>query len=121
MKKSILLFLGLTLLVSCNQSITEQKGNQVEDVWSTQSKIIVEKEGVTFRDLNKNQQLDIYEDVRQPIEARIEDVLSQMNLAEKAGMMFIHGAPVSEDGLPDGKVGLTGIAARLPLVTENIN
>ncbi|CAN5433340.1 glycoside hydrolase family 3 N-terminal domain-containing protein [soil metagenome] len=42
----------------------------------------------SFRDLNKNGRLDIYEDPSQPIEARVEDLLGQMTLAEKAGLMF---------------------------------
>ncbi|MFN8495534.1 MAG: glycoside hydrolase family 3 N-terminal domain-containing protein [Caldilineaceae bacterium] len=44
--------------------------------------------GFTFRDLNKNGKLDPYEDPRRPIEERVEDLLSQMTLAEKAGLMF---------------------------------
>jgi beta-glucosidase len=51
-----------------------------------------------FRDLNKNRQLDSYEDQNQPLEARIEDLLAQMTLEEKAGMMFINGAFINEKG-----------------------
>lgn len=46
------------------------------------------QEATTFRDLNKNGQKDIYEDQAQPIDKRIEDLLSQMTLEEKAGMLF---------------------------------
>ena len=42
----------------------------------------------TFRDLNKNGRLDPYEDSGRPIEERVEDLLSQMTLPEKAGMMM---------------------------------
>jgi len=45
-------------------------------------------DGVTFRDLNKNGRLDPYEDPRRPVEERLADLLSQMTLDEKAGMMF---------------------------------
>jgi beta-glucosidase len=41
-----------------------------------------------FRDLNKNGRLDPYEDSGRPIEERVEDLLSQMTVAEKAGMMM---------------------------------
>ncbi|HVC82722.1 MAG TPA: glycoside hydrolase family 3 N-terminal domain-containing protein [Chloroflexota bacterium] len=41
-----------------------------------------------FRDLNKNGRLDPYEDPRRPIEERVEDLLAQMTLPEKAGMLF---------------------------------
>jgi len=43
---------------------------------------------IAFRDLNKNGRLDPYEDPRQPIEARVDDLLAQMTLEEKAGLMF---------------------------------
>ncbi len=46
------------------------------------------EENIPFRDLNKNGKLDIYEDSRQPVAARVEDLLSQMTLEEKAGQMF---------------------------------
>ena len=65
------------------------------------SSLIRMENDLTFRDLNKNGKLDIYEDPRQPIEARVDDLLSQMTLAEKAGMMFINGAAVNADGSLD--------------------
>lgn len=42
----------------------------------------------SFRDLNKNGVLDPYEDPRVPIEDRVADLLAQMTLEEKAGLMF---------------------------------
>lgn len=48
----------------------------------------IEVDGLNFRDLNKNGRLDVYEDTRRPIEERVEDLLSQMTLEEKVGMMF---------------------------------
>jgi beta-glucosidase len=41
-----------------------------------------------FRDLNGNDRLDIYEDYRQPVDKRVEDLLSRMTLAEKVGLMW---------------------------------
>lgn len=70
-----------------------------------------------FRDLNKNGRLDVYEDPRQPVEARVEDLLAQMTLAEKAGLMFHTIAGVNPDGSlnpPEGGF------ARTP-VTEMVN
>ena len=46
------------------------------------------KDDYLFRDLNKNQQLDIYEDASVSIELRVNDVLSQMTIEEKVGLMF---------------------------------
>ncbi len=54
--------------------------------------------GFHLRDLNKNGSLDVYEDFRQPLEDRIEDLLGQMTLEEKAGMMFINMIAASKDG-----------------------
>lgn len=65
------------------------------------SSLIQMEDGFSYRDLNKNGKLDIYEDPRQPIEARVDELLSQMTLAEKAGMMFINGAAVNADGSLD--------------------
>ena len=44
--------------------------------------------GFSFRDLNKNGRLDSYEDSRLPVEERVNDLLKQMKLEEKAGMMW---------------------------------
>ena len=51
-----------------------------------------------YRDLNKNGKLDVYEDKNQPIENRVADLLAQMTVEEKAGMLFINGTFISEDG-----------------------
>jgi beta-glucosidase len=50
-----------------------------------------------YRDLNKNGRLDVYEDVTQPVETRIDDLLAQMSVAEKAGLMFINISIVNDD------------------------
>ena len=44
--------------------------------------------GYSYRDLNKNAKLDVYEDNRANIDARVEDLLAQMTVEEKAGQMF---------------------------------
>lgn len=54
--------------------------------------------GFSYRDLNKNGRLDIYEDSRAGIDNRIEDLLGQMNLEEKAGLMFITMAAMNKNG-----------------------
>src|SRR5689334_10902152 len=52
----------------------------------------------TFRDLNKNGRLDPYEDTRRPIEERVVDLLGQMTLEEKAGMLFHTAIGMNSDG-----------------------
>ena len=49
---------------------------------------ILNIDGIAFRDLNKNNKLDIYEDHRLDSEKRSEDLISQMELEEKIGQMF---------------------------------
>lgn len=49
---------------------------------------LIQVDGIQFRDLNKNGKLDVYEDHRQPIEARVEDLLHRMTIEEKVGMLF---------------------------------
>jgi len=60
---------------------------------------LLTENGFAYRDLNKNGRLDIYEDSRRPIEERVEDLLAQMTLEEKAGLMFHTIMPVGMDGL----------------------
>lgn len=67
------------------------------DLLGEEAPILVES-GHEYRDLNKNGALDIYEDSRAPIDNRIDDILQQMTVEEKAGMMFITMAGMEEDG-----------------------
>lgn len=53
------------------------------------AKEIIEVDGLKFKDLNGNGQLDVYEDWRADVEARISDLIGQMTVEEKAAM-FIH-------------------------------
>jgi beta-glucosidase len=90
------------------------ESNQSEIV-RQQSGLLKTENGFTFRDLNKNDKLDVYEDPRQPIEARLEDLLGQMTLEEKAGTLFINGSVVNEDSTIEekpGTPGFGGVAAK---------
>ena len=49
---------------------------------------ILNIDGKTFRDLNKNNKLDIYEDHRLSAVKRSEDLIDKMHLEEKIGQMF---------------------------------
>ena len=83
-------------------------GNQsvlVDELVEQQSGILQTENGITFRDLNKNGKLDIYEDPRQPVDARIADLLGQMTLEEKAGLLFINGSVVNADSSIEEKPG----------------
>ena len=55
-------------------------------------------DGFTFRDLNKNGKLDLYEDKRNPIDVRVNNLVSQMTLEDKAGTMFMTMISMKKDG-----------------------
>jgi beta-glucosidase len=55
-------------------------------------------DGVDYRDLNGNGVLDPYEDPRLPVEERVDDLIEQMTLEEKAALLFQQGLVVPEDG-----------------------
>ncbi len=82
------------------------------------SSLVETDNGVAFRDLNKNGKLDVYEDPRQPIEARVDDLLRQMTLVEKAGCLFINGATVNADGSLDKRPNPDSFAAHLIAKTQ---
>jgi beta-glucosidase len=84
------------------------------ELLSQQSALIATADGYAFRDLNKNGRLDVYEDPRQPVEARVEDLLGQMTLEEKAGCMFINGARVNPDGSLEDAPGPGGFGRGAP-------
>ena len=85
-------------------------GNGFSEHVQKQSSLVKQADGFAYRDLNKNGVLDIYEDPRQPVEARVEDLLSQMTLEEKAGTLFINGSVVNEDGSIEEMEGTPGFA-----------
>ncbi len=61
---------------------------------------IIEKNGIKYRDLNKNGKLDVYENMNEPLEKRVDDLVSQMNIEEKAGTMFVTMIGTTPDGEP---------------------
>ncbi len=72
-------------------------------------------DGFSYRDLNKNGRLDPYEDPRLPLEERVEDVLAQMMLEEKAGLLFhTMAAP------PSGPGGFHGLPPVSELITARL-
>jgi beta-glucosidase len=84
---------GYTYLIISSNSKSKANLSKLGE----EAKTITEA-GVTFRDLNKNGKLDVYEDSRMPVEARVSDLISQMTLEEKAGTMFFGIINVGTDG-----------------------
>ena len=54
-------------------------------------------DGMSFRDLNKNNKLDRYEDYRLDTAQRVEDLISQMTLEEKVGTLFHPPVTINPD------------------------
>jgi len=95
-----LLFTGISILLlsACGPkytieekdgiSIVQNKGGQTLGFASASGVALIEKNGFAFKDLNKNGELDIYEDWRQPVDARAADLVSQMSVEQMAGLML---------------------------------
>jgi beta-glucosidase len=66
-------------------------------------KPVLEDDGFRYRDLNNNGELDIYEDSRQGVEARVSDVLAQMTIEERVGLMWHPPIGVGQEGEILGK------------------
>lgn len=58
---------------------------------------LLRDQSLNFKDLNKNNKLDPYEDWRLSVESRANDLLSQMTLAEKIGFMLISTTRMAGD------------------------
>ena len=84
-------FLGLTSLVII-LSIWLDYLNPIEKIKIKKALYndveILNIDGFSFRDLNKNNILDIYEDHRLDSKVRTEDLLNKMTIEEKVGQMF---------------------------------
>ena len=57
----------------------------------------LEIDGMNFRDLNKNNNLDQFEDYRLDTAQRVEDLISQMTLEEKVGILFHPPVTINPD------------------------
>ncbi len=79
-------------------TIIPAKDAQVELGYLRGVTTILEVDGLQFKDLNGNGVLDVYEDWRQDVDARVADLYSQLTLEEKAGL-FYH---VNTCGNPQG-------------------
>jgi beta-glucosidase len=73
------------------------------------SRVLRTGDGITYRDLNKNGRLDPYEDPRRPVEERVDDLLAQMTLEEKAGLMFqtFAAGPMEDSSSSAGDISQT--------------
>ena len=84
---SLLLFIFLaSIFASFNLYKPLQKNKVTKSL--TDEVTLLKSDGLSFRDLNKNNLLDAYEDHRLSSEIRVNDLLARMTTEEKVGQMF---------------------------------
>ena len=98
MKGKVFGILGSMALLGALMISCEQVPKFEQPTLEARKVQIIEKDGYQFKDLNKNGKLDVYEDWRQPMQDRIDDLVSQMTLEEKVGLMFHPNIAVPADG-----------------------
>jgi beta-glucosidase len=116
--KFVLYGAGAAALVAAFAFAKSRVMNQLPATVVAQSGLVRMDGNFAYRDLNKNGKLDIYEDSRQPIEDRVQDLLKKMTLEEKAGMMFYSPIRVNADGTIEDKPA-SGLLASLSPVGVN--
>ncbi|AOH86377.1 beta-glucosidase [Sphingomonas panacis] len=68
-----------------------------------------------FRDLNHNGRLDPYEDTKQPIDARLDDLIARMTIEEKVGTL-LHMSGSAAGALGTGRA--YDMAKMIPAITK---
>ena len=90
---------------------------------------VIKQDGLYFKDLNNNHELDVFEDWRQDAETRAADMVTKMTLTEQAGFVLnaLMIQPVSktlaEVKNEDGTIDPAKIMTVIPegATTENLN
>ena len=116
MKRLLTFALGLAALASCNgvkwnetstdygyNVISQRRGQTI--AYSPESGVgILTVDGYAFKDLNRNGELDVYEDWRLSAEERAADLATQLTIEEIAGMMLYssHQSVPSRGGMFGG-------------------
>ena len=118
MKKTLSLLLALLLLVSCvafaegeapaapteeellalplAYSVIEADGEQARLTYVEGVTPILEVDGLKFKDMNKNGELDVYEDWRLDDDTRVANLISQMNDEEMIGGLLCINAALED-------------------------
>ena len=114
MKRIFPFLLLLLLITSCKNIISEQAFSQFHLVQQTkgpalgynpQSGVtIIYHDNYAFKDLNRNQQLDTYEDWRLTPEQRAHDLAQQITIQQIAGLMLYSPHVVVNDSLPSPQI-----------------
>jgi beta-glucosidase len=97
--------------IVCAAGVVEAAAAPSQPVLSTRGVPLIRVDGLTFRDLNRNGRLDVYEDWRLPAPVRTAALVAAMRLEEKAGVMMHGNLALTAAGQPD-------LAAMRALVLE---
>ncbi len=81
-------FLMVSFLIIFQSCV--KKPEFVQPELGSRSEILLDIDDFQFKDLNKNGELDKYEDWRLTVDERSKDLLSKMSVEEKAGFMLIN-------------------------------
>jgi len=111
--RSKLTFLLLTAILSSGCSKTFKQPEL-----GTRNVPVLENKGYTFKDMNRNGELDPYEDWRLSPEERAKDLVSQMTVDEKIGFMIISqinmgsvASELNENDVVSNRNMFTGLAS----------
>ncbi|MBS1812818.1 MAG: glycoside hydrolase family 3 C-terminal domain-containing protein [Acidobacteria bacterium] len=130
-KNYLPILLSLLLLISPSDVILAQSAPP-QPVINARVAAILQVNGLLFKDLNKNGKLDVYEDWRRSLDERVNDLVAQMTIEEKAGLMVGPSLPAGPNGSPNeqavwgqnpfnpGPVQLTSPATTDALIRRNI-
>jgi len=88
MKKSMNRWILPVIMLSAIMTGCQQPDNSIVTKWGNTTVPVLNDSGFEYRDLNKDSVLNKYEDRRLSVELRVEDLLSQMTVLEKTGLMF---------------------------------
>lgn len=81
----------LSCILIASTFLAEAQGtHQSQPILESRAISNIQHDDLVFRDLNKNEIVDLYEDWRQPVEVRVNNLVQQMTLEEKVGMMLIN-------------------------------
>jgi beta-glucosidase len=123
--KVLLSFLGLLVVIIIAAAIYIYSNYANVDKSDSYRHTAVKKitvDGYTFFDLNRNGKLDIYEDTREPMDKRVNDLISQMTPDEKirmlrgAGMKTVFSLDASNE-VVSGAAGTISAIPRLGIPT----
>lgn len=114
MKKIVALLTIMAVMVSCQNTITEiSQGNYIIVNQSDGAQLgyspvsgvkIIYQDGLAFKDLNRNNQLDVYEDWRLGPGIRAKDLALQIDIEQIAGLMLYSPHMIVNDSLLSEKI-----------------